>query len=454
MRRLRSVAGPSLCLAVLATQLGCDPPRPAAPRNFLLITLDTLRADHLGTYGYERPTSPALDAFAAGATVFEDVTCSMPTTLPAHVSIFTGLRPSQHGVHRNGEIPPRDLVTIFDLLEARGAATHAVVASRVLDTRYLSGLGFDDVEFPGSKDQYQTAAERVNERARAWLAQTHGRPFALWLHYYDTHEPYSPPARLAKAFDRGYQGSLPDTLDVPTLVGFNEPAAGAALSAADLAHITDLYDAEIAYLDSTLGRLFEHLDELQVLSDTLVVIVGDHGQALGESSFFGHGLRLLEPVIKVPLIVRLPGQIAGRRVATPVETVDLLPTLAELFDLEAPAGLSGLSLTPALAGEALATPPFRLIERRSFAERPEVLGVALHGGNWKAVFYHDQDGSELRYLGRLPGGLDAANVYDAEASEARWLEAARRSLEGVGLDPASELDEEQRRALRALGYVD
>jgi arylsulfatase len=454
MRSFRRLAAPSLCLAVLAALPGCGEGRTAAPRNLLLITLDTLRADHLGTYGYERPTSPALDAFAAASIVFEDVTCSMPTTLPSHASIFTGLRPSQHGLRRNGEIPQRDLVTIFDLLKARGAATGAIVASRVLDAEYLSGMGFDDVVFPGSESQYQVRADRVSERAEAWLARAQGRPFALWLHYYDTHEPYSPPARFAAAFDRGYEGSLPDRLEIPTLVSFNEPDAGAALSAADIDHITDLYDAEISYLDSVLGTLFEHLDEMQLLSDTLIVIVGDHGQALGENSFFGHGLRLLEPVIKVPLVIRLPGQIAGRRVATPVETVDLMPTLAELFGLEAPARLSGIDLTPSLAGGTLAVPPFRLIERRSFPDQPEVLGLALHGGDWKAVYYHDQDGSELRYLGRLPAGLDAANVYTDDEDEARWLEAARRELVTAGLDPSSELDAQQRRALRALGYVD
>jgi len=454
MRLLRRLAAPSLCLALLAVLSGCGDGRPAAPRNLLLITLDTLRADHLGTYGYGRPTSPALDAFAAAATVFEDVTCSMPTTLPSHASIFTGLHPSQHGLRRNGEIPQRDLLTLFDLLKARGAATGAIVASRVLDAEYLTGMGFDEVEFPGSESQYQVRAERVSERGLAWLARAQGRPFALWLHYYDTHEPYSPPARFAAAFDRGYEGRLPDRLEIPILVGFNEPDTGAALSAADLDHITDLYDAEISYLDTALGRLFEHLDEMQLLSTTLIVIVGDHGQALGENSFFGHGLRLLEPVIKVPLIVRLPGQVAGRRVPTPVETVDLMPTLAELFGLEAPADLAGVSLTPALAGQTLAVPPFRRVERRSFPDQPEVVGLALHGGDWKALYYHDQDGSELRYLGRLPGGLDAANLYTDDGDEARWLEAARRDLAAAGLDPASELDEQQRRALRALGYME
>jgi len=454
-RRPVTRKGPLPGLLLSLVMVACSVPEPPVPRNLLLITLDTLRADHLGLYGYERSTSPELDAFAASATVFEDATCSMPTTLPSHASIFTGLRPTQHGLRRNGQVPSGDLVTLFDLLGEGGAATAAIIASRVLDEQYLAGMGFDEVIFPGSERQYQTRAQHVTDHAADWLerrVEEPGKSFALWLHYYDTHEPYEPPAALAKAFDRGYDGPLPDALDTPTLVAFNDP--GTVLSTADLEHIEDLYDAEIAQLDLQLGRLFEHLDRLDVLDDTVVVLVGDHGQALGENAFFGHGLRLLEPVIKVPLIVRLPGQSEAIRHLGPVETIDLVPTLLELFGLETPSGLPGVSLVQALAGHEIEAPPFRFIERRAYPDQPDVVAVALHGGSWKAVYYRDEDGSETRHLGRRQGGLDGENLYRPDSTEARWLEDAWKGVAAAGTPAAAELDDPTQRMLRALGYID
>jgi arylsulfatase A-like enzyme len=315
-------------------------------------------------------------------------------------------------------------------------------------------MGFDEVIFPGSEQQYQVRAKHVTSHAISWLERPREGPFALWVHYYDPHEPYNPPQALALAFDRGYTGELSDALDIKTLVGLNDLPAEERSSPADLAHITDLYDAEIAYLDGHLGRLFNRLEALDLLDDTLVTVVGDHGQALGENSFFGHGLRLLEPVIKVPWILRLPGQTAPRRVTEPVETIDLFPTIAEALNLSVPAGLPGRTLIPALSGEPLAAPRYRIIERRLYPDQPEVVGVALHGGDWKAVYYRDEDGRETRWLGRQTQGLDAVNFYDPASDPALWLETARQGLQAAADEPVAELDEERERVLKALGYLD
>ncbi len=189
------------------------------------------------------------------------------------------------------------------------------------------------------------------------------------------------------------------------------------------------------------------------MDETAVVIVGDHGQAIGENGFFGHGLRLLEPVVKVPLIVRLPGRTAVARVTAPVETIDLLPTLLEVFGLDSPGELPGISWLPALDGRPLPRRRFRLVERRAYPEQPEVVGVALHGGDWKAVYYHDEDGAESHLLGRGVGALDGPNLWDAGSDEAGWLDAARRALLAAE-SPSAELDEDELRMLRALGYVE
>jgi arylsulfatase A-like enzyme len=483
------------------------PPAAAPPSRLLIITLDTFRADRIGSYGYARAATPALDALAAQATRFADVTCAMPTTLPSHLTILTGLTPRQHGVRRNGEVPGGELRSIFHLLKERygsqhgsqagpGARTAAVTAARVLDPKYLGGLGLDDLYFGDEEaegdgaaaEAAQVPAGDVVRRGLRWLDETLAAPstpeaaqearqegdqdgappaFALWLHLFDSHEPYDPAPELAARFAAGYAGALPAELPVPFLTGLNDPAEDAKLSAADRRYVSDLYDAEVGEVDAALATLFGELRRRGLWDSLTVVVVGDHGQALGESAdgdppFWGHGERLLGPVIRVPLIIKEAGQRAGRVVATPVETLDLLPTLAELLGLEAPAGLTGRSLVPALHGGTLPALPYRLVERRYYPQQPERQGVALDAGDWKLTAYYEapDDGAQERalaasyHLGRTDGagGLDGENLFSRSAPEARLLAAALATLRRQAPlhSPVAAGDDAM---LRALGYV-
>ena len=458
-----ALGGVVVCLAACAAPPEEEAPAIATP-HFLLITLDTLRADRLGSYGYPRPTSPTLDALSRQATRFADVTCSMPTTLPSHLTILTGLTPRQHGVRRNGELPGGELSSIFSLLRERfGARTAAVTAARVLDPKYLTGLGLDELFFgdDAASAVRQVAAPEVVRRGLRWLdeAQTgpSAPPFALWLHFFDTHEPYDPDPAVARRFAAEYTGSLGAELAVTYLTGLNQPANNDGLSAADRRYVSDLYDAEIAEVDAALATLFAELRHRGLWDDLLLVVVGDHGQAHGEQGFWGHGERLLEPVIRVPLWIKEPAQRTGRVVEDPVETVDLLPTVARLLGIEEAqlsGDLRGRSLVPALRGQALAVHPYRLIERRVYPKQPERQGVALHAGPWKLVAYVDSEGRAYR-LGRVDGvgGLDGQDFFSRAAPQTRLLAEAladlrrqqpRHSSRGAG-------DEEM---LRSLGYVD
>jgi arylsulfatase A-like enzyme len=163
---------------------------------------------------------------------------------------------------------------------------------------------------------------------------------------------------------------------------------------------------------------------------------------------------LLEPVVQVPLVLRQAGPDRGTRIATPVETVDLMPTVVELLGLEEPEGLAGRSMAALLSGGSLRRRPFRLIERRSYPNRPEVRGLALHGGDWKVVYYHDLDGSEQRLLGRRATGLDGENRFTSDSEEAQWLESALAALDAARDGTSEDLDAEERRMLRSLGYLD
>jgi arylsulfatase A-like enzyme len=421
----------------------------------LLITLDTLRADHIGCYGYQRPTTPELDRFAATATRFEDVTCSMPTTLPSHWTIFTGQPPGVHGVTRNGQVLESYPPSIFEVLGRGGARTAAIVSAGVVEARFVRGLGFSEVTFdrpnPGV---FQVNAEVVTDRAVSWLERHRAERFALWLHYYDPHEPYDPPGEIAARFSAGYSGDLPGTLTTDWLVALNEPGADAALSAADRQHVVDLYDAEIAFLDGQLGRVLAGVSELGLEGSTLVVIVADHGQAHGESSFWGHGERLLEPVIKVALLVHLPGQREGRVVSAAVETLDLMPSLLDWFALEPVAGLPGRSLAGAARGEAIAPAGRRLVTRRSYPEQPERAGLVVHRVRDKGTFYREPDG-ETYHIGRADGtgGLDGENFFVAGAEGSAWFSSEVERYPAADRAGAAATSPEDLEMLRALGYV-
>lgn len=437
-----------LLAAVLGLSCASEPP---PPRNLLLVTLDTLRADHLGAYGYDRPTSPHLDAFAERAALFEDALCNVPTTLPSHVSFFTGLPPARHGARRNGVVPDEALTTLFDLLERRGLRTAAVVASGVLGPRFVAPLGPDEVRLPRREHAYQASAAQVSAEALRWLDAHQAEPFALWLHYYDAHEPYEPPRRYRQRFARPYDGPLPETLDLDTLVAFNDDPER-VLTAADRRHVIDLYDAEIAYLDEHLGRLLEEVETRGLTGSTAIVLVGDHGQALGEQGFWGHGLRLLEPVVRIPLLVRLPGETGGRRLTVPVDGLDLLPTVVDLFDLVPPDDLPGRSLLPSLRGRPVAPKPLRMVERRRFDQAPDAVAVALYGDGWKLLWDRDADGSLRTSFSRDPAAFDSDSGARPDAEQRRLLEEALE-LVRTGVSTDGELDPETRRLLEDLGYL-
>jgi arylsulfatase A-like enzyme len=359
-----------------------------------------------------------------------------------------------HGVTENGIVPAEALVSIFERLAARGFATGAVTGAGLLRPKFLAPLGLPQatVGRGGSAEvPVEVRADEVTGAALEWLDRNGTRPFALWVHYYDPHEPYDPPPATAARFRGDYAGPLGDALSVVWLVGLNRPGAP-VLTTADRHHIVDLYDAEIALMDRALGRLFAGLDERALTADTLMVVVADHGQAHGEAGFWGHGERLLEPIIRVALVVRGPGVETGTVVSGPAETLDVVPTLLALFRLPPEPELPGRSLVPALRGELLPPARHRLIQRRSFSDEPRRLGAAVLGDAWKAVYYREADGAESWRLGRAgtPGGLDG-DGWEPATPEAELLEAAVARLVAAG--PPSPADPAERELLETLGYA-
>lgn len=281
--------------------------RGGAP-NILLITVDTLRADRLGCYGSQSVATPAMDGLARDGVVFERALSQVPLTFPSHAAILTGTYPAYNGV-QDFTSPPLgpEFRTLAESLRAHGYATGAVVSSFVLDRSWGMARGFDfyDDAFPGAsffeKDPalVERPAKESVDRALAWLERTRRRPFFLWLHLYDPHSPYRPP----EPFRTQYQGRP--------------------------------YDGEVAYADHELGRLLAWLKGRGLYAGTLIVLVSDHGESLGEHGEREHGFFIYNSTTHVPLIVKPPAgsrMRAGRR-ADPVETIAVAPTLLEMADV-------------------------------------------------------------------------------------------------------------------------
>jgi arylsulfatase A-like enzyme len=292
------------------------------PRNVLILTLDTTRADRLGAYGFPDANTPNLDTLAKEGVVFEQVETAAPLTLPAHATLLTGRFPFQHGVRDNGMTLGPSETTLAQVLQARGFRTGAFVAAYVLDARWGLARGFDayDGHFSPRRnlstlklEDVRRPADEVVTRSLDWLGGVGDSSFFGWIHFYDAHAPYDPIDRPAERLP-GYQGA-------------------------------------ISFIDSQIGRLRAFLDARQLTDRTLLVVVGDHGESLGAHGERTHGLFVYEAVMRVPLIVRAPAhRLRGRRVRDVVRTVDLMPTVLDLLGIHAPQSLAGTSLVSRMSG--------------------------------------------------------------------------------------------------------
>ena len=325
----------SITLAALmfCSLTGCGKgDRPAGP-NVILISIDTLRADHLGSYGHSRNTSPELDRLAASATLYRRCYSSSPWTIPSHASLFTGKLPFEHGAHSVDPPQPRgdvyplglDNLTLAEALKNEGYSTGAFVANwAYLIPALQLNQGFQTYEV---RNEY---ADRLNQRVFNWLAQKAEEPFFLFVNYIDTHRPYNVRLRPGLLEQPVVQdrGQLLDQLIEKVLPGTGNPPSGLIES------IKDQYDTSIANLDEQIGVLLKRLESTQLLDSTLIVITSDHGEYFGEHHLVEHSKDLYQEAVWVPLIVREPGQKEGRVVEEPVSSTDLPALVYSQFEGE------------------------------------------------------------------------------------------------------------------------
>lgn len=339
----RAPTGPSaapaarlLLLLLLATLTACGGDDPEArPRSVLLITLDTTRADHLHCYGYPLPITPALDGIAARGVLFERAYAPMGQTLPSHATLFTGLWPREHGALENHFLLGDDVTTIAEDLADRGYVTAGVVGTRVLDADTGIAQGIDqwdedDMRREGGKKFAERKAGEVVDRTLAWadrlLASPDAdRPYYLWVHFFDPHLPFEAPEEFRARVDDAVVAGLVTTLG-PRFRRMGEPP-----NTDDLPRLHTYwadYAAEVAYTDHQLGRLLDGLGARGLLDDTVVAVVGDHGEGMVEHGVRTHGVSLYDEVMRVPFLLAAPdGELAGTRVDEPVSIRDVRATL-------------------------------------------------------------------------------------------------------------------------------
>lgn len=429
--------------------------------DILLVTVDTLRADHCSAYGYDRPTTPRLEALARRGIQFDTVYAPMSTTAPAHATLFTGLLPLWHGLLKNGQVLAKGHRMLAATLQEAGYRTGAVVSSFALDRRFGLDPGFAsyDDKFSGRDPTMQKGtwegqvvdtpfdrrADETRARAVEWL-RGHGylergrprgqAPFFLWVHFFDPHNPYDPP--------RGHRERFPPR-GVDVLAG--EIAA---------------YDGEIHFADAEVGALLDALAAAGRLGRTVTVVTADHGEGLMQHGHMWHGLQIYEEAVRVPLVVHWPdGLPTPRRVAAPVQLADVAPTLAELAGLSwpQPAG-QGRSLAAVLHGRGEPDPRREVfLQRRRYDERlvtgQMVKGqkYALRAGRWKYIEGRDEGTFELYDLVSDPG--ERQNLLPSAPAEAAALPArlARWVKAAPALPSAPPVGEDEARRLRSLGYV-
>jgi len=467
----RAAALVALVLGLAACR---DRPAPApAPRasaasgnrhNVLLVTIDTLRADHLGAYGYRRPASPRIDALGRAGTVFESAYTAWPKTRGSMVIMLTGRNASRNGYSKTHPALLDFNPTLASVLKESGYATAAIVDNPNVAAQNGYAKGFDSYRETWEEKSLPTEADRmraITDGGIAFLRSAPAdRPFFLWLHYVNPHAPYTPPPPFDTRFLDAAAGAGPRLRLVPDFHG-GIPRRWAVRGQDRLAYYVAQYDGEVAAVDQEVGRLVDALQGSAAGKKTVVFLTSDHGESLGEHDYyFDHGEDLFEPSLAVPLLGVIPGGRAGVRSRVFASTLDVVPTILDAVKVSYPPDLGGVSLLGAMVGK---TAPGR---DRLFAQndrnlvatwdhRFKIVGTPEDEGMRFALYDRSSDPAEMHDLSRVrPDELRAQRrvlQLFLEQNEKDWVQTRRLTDNApaeAGLSP------EACRKLQSLGYVD
>ena len=470
----------TLALAAVLALDGCggsEAPGASQPPNLILVSIDSLRPDHLGCYGHGRSTSPFIDSLAERGARFESALSTTSWTLPSHASLFTGLLGPTHGLVDNGLSLSTDHLTLAELLRDQGYETAGFFGGPYLHPTFGLGQGFETYRScmgttpddaggdsvrssamaPDAPSHSDITGPRTRERVREWAeARSTERPYFLFVHLWDVHYDFNPPQEYARRFvDPSYDGPADGRL-------MTNPAIRPGMAPRDLEHVKALYDAEIAFTDDVLRGIVGDLEGLGMMDDTVLAVTADHGEEFLEHGQKGHNKSLFDEVLRIPLVVHWEGHVApGLVIPDQVQLVDLMPTLAAMAGFPGELPSQGRDLSPLLTGGTL--PP-----------RDALSGLFLDGRSLRALRSNrrkvirpddrgpaalvdlvenpEEDMRRMIYPGAAAGGQrlqrGTAELERAvrRADELRVL-LDRRPPDALELSPAM-LEE-----LRGLGYV-
>lgn len=440
------------------------PQKPGTRRpNIVLISVDTLRADHLQMYDYERNTAPKLGLIASEGIVFENAFSQAPKTAPSHMTMLTGLYPESHGVKNLGEDEnsalSHDVPTLAEILGSDGYSTGAVVAGGHVS----SSLGFDrGFQYFAEEAWLETALDRAIEIVRDFANSD--EPFFLFLHTYSVHDPYVPPPAYQIFNSEDYSGNIIGTRESLNELSGEQWSQQHDLywqavdpnSPEDVQRLKDLYDAAILHTDNLIGKFLAALMALGVFDDTVIVVLSDHGEEFQDHGGFQHET-LYEEILRVPLIIRLPDSFGGAprgvRIQNKTRLVDLLPSILELLNVPIPDSVQGKSFF----SEAMMKGNE---EREIFSQWPREEQFALQNGDWKLICSMPDSCDQLYDLQADP--LETVNLlgsYPDQVTNLRQrlrtvLAESRKIAADAEAGWEAELGSDRQDQLKALGYLD
>ncbi len=415
----------AITIIMLGGLASCSPASDSSAYNLILVTLDTTRPDRLGCYGYAKASTPNLDQIAQEGILFENAVCPSPSTVPSHASIMTGLYPPHHGVRVTGRhsLPPH-ILTLADLLKKEGYRTGAVISGYPLTKRFGLNKGFDFYEdsFWGRSEEAKIIIERIAERsidiAVKWLEENKDERFFFWLHLYDPHSDYAPPPPF------------------------------------DTEHRDNPYDGEIAYMDWSLGHFFKKLKEWNLYDTSLIIIVGDHGEGLGEHGESEHQFLIYNTTMKVPFIMRAGKNYDPKRVEALVGIIDIFPTVLDLLNISFSMSLDGSSLRP-LLGRSSERGEGRTYYLETLSGEISLGWSALYAlmnKEWKFI-----EAPEPELYNMANDHDESLNIFFQERETAEnlgsQLEKTIQDLSKAETSADAQLDEEALRNLASLGYI-
>jgi arylsulfatase A-like enzyme len=458
-----------LGIGLAAWGVGCQQGSDAERPNVILISIDSLRADHLSCYGYDQPTSPQIDRLAIEGARFRTAVSSTSWTLPSHAAMFTSLRDSAHGLVDNGLRLGEVHHTLAETLQASGYQTAGFYGGPYLHPTFGLDQGFEvyvncmtELGEELSEDWIRLQARtelgashaditgpRLKEHVQYWRGGMDDRPYFLFLHMWDVHYDYIPPQEYVEMFDPDYTGSLSGHR-----FGANEDIHP-QMDPRDLQHLVALYDGEIRFTDDILRDILEGLRQQGLLDNTLVVVTADHGEEFFEHGGKGHQRTLFDEVLLVPLIFHWPGVIArSQTIEDQVGIVDIMPTILGLLGIEAKGPMQGRDLTPLLRGESLpqaAVLTELLVGRKEFrALRTRSGKIISEARRNYAYFDLDRDAQE-----RQPqqGGEDFQQAFQDLRRYVEEAGSLNQTFGGQSVEPRS-IDPEMFELLQSLGYLE